>query len=111
MNQNWSLYAGQNIPQNRGNLKSQVGHPRILHEREKNQNLHTPKVNLPGGWDKSETSKGHPVIKCLSDINREGTEKFNEIMSLISAYIQIYLNSLVYETLFRRDSRIGSKKE
>lgn len=32
-------------------------------------------------------------------------------MSLISAYIQIYLNSLVYETLFRRDSRIGSKKE
>lgn len=58
-----------------------------------------------------KTSKGHPVIKCLSDINREGTEKFNEIMSLISAYIQIYLNSLVYETLFRRDSRIGSKKE
>lgn len=49
VSQNWSLYAGQNIPQNRGNLKSQVGHLRILHEREKNQNLHTPKVNLPGG--------------------------------------------------------------
>ena len=49
VNRNWSLYAGQNIPQNRGNLKSHVGHPRILHEREKNQNLHTPKVNLPGG--------------------------------------------------------------
>lgn len=29
--------------------QSHVGHPRILHEREKNQNLHTPKVNLPGG--------------------------------------------------------------
>lgn len=108
MNQNWSLYAGQNI---RIEETRKLDIPRILHEREKNQNLHTPKVNLPGGWDKSETSKGHPVIKCLSDINREGTEKFNEIMSLISAYIQIYLNSLVYETLFRRDSRIGSKKE